>query len=114
MTGRAGVTRRTLRTLSNIKPINPHSLTLEGNYAHNYSNVEISTRDVFAVITAIKPMKFSHSPNPTRSFKLGRRRAGEPRRTLKTFSSIKTINHYSLTLEHTQTKQLGWKMEMET
>ena len=56
---------RTLRPHSSIKTIYLRRSIFEGDYIHNYHNVEISMCDVFAVITVIKPMKLPHSPKPT-------------------------------------------------
>ena len=55
-------------------------LKIKDNYNDNYGSVEISTRDVFAVINITTILSF---PNPTRHFRVDRsstRRRNEPRR----------------------------------
>ena len=71
-----------------------------GSHVHNYYNVEISTRVVFAVITVIKYMGPSCSPELSRLSNYRRRltkRSDEYRRRLKTTSGSKIYDYMSQT-----------------
>ena len=87
-------TRRTLQTTSITETTNFFNLTSEGNYLHNYFHVEISTRDVFAVITAINIKLLLCFPNMTRLYKVRRSTTGrsrEPKRMKKISGSTRAI-----------------------
>ena len=77
-------------------------MTRKDNYVVNYYNVEISTRDVFAVIKAIKYMNFIRPLKPIRHSKFVRsitRKSGKPRQTPKTCMNTKLYKVQSLTSE---------------
>ena len=59
----------------------------EGNFAPNYRNVEISTRDVFAVNKAIQTSRLQHLSQSTRLFERWRGKAKGSRQYTRTLSS---------------------------
>ena len=103
---RPKVTRRKTQAFSSTKT-NYFNLKLEGNSLPHYvHNVEISTRDDFAVITAIKATNFPHpyrTPRPTTEERTRTRRSGKPWCTSKTCKSTKVTCTCILKLEDNYT-----------
>ena len=71
--------RRTLEIYINTKMARISSQKSKDSYIHNYANVVISTRDAFAVITAIKVIQPTGSPKLSRLSKAGQNTKGRPR-----------------------------------
>ena len=94
--------RRILRKYGTSSTTYQSSSTIEVKYTHNYDNVVISTRAVFAVIRVINIRKYSHHSNPTRPLKVVRsrtRRSGEHRQSKKFDDSTNLATLYSLQLK---------------
>ena len=85
--------RRKVKTHSSIKVFYLKTEIRKSNYTQNYVIMVISTRDVFAVITAIKNMGPLDLSNTARLHKQERcmtRRSGEHKRTLQSCNSSLT------------------------
>ena len=93
--------KRTLKFRRASEIMSPRYLTFLSNYSVKYYNVEISTRDGFAVITAIMFKVTPHSPILNRPFKVGlctTRKSGEYIRTPNIPSSTTITNTFSQSL----------------
>ena len=91
-----------MRICSSIKPIYIQSQINEGDYTPNYDNVVISTRAVFAVISAIKYIQSHRSPNLLRPSKSGRTSSTKPREDMRTLE-----NFYITKMNNLYTKAIG-------